>query len=136
MEMRFWTKVLPVESGCWEWQAGRNEHGYGLFATRRSGRSRAHRVAYERFVGPIPEGLHVLHTCDNPPCVNPAHLFLGTVKDNSKDMMRKGRNRNQNTGKTVCKHGHALTPDNVYLSKGKRCCRACCLQWQRNKRAA
>lgn len=75
---------------CWEWTGARQTFGYGLL--RVDGRlQRAHRYSYERYNGPIPAGLFVLHRCDNPPCVNPNHLFLGTVQDNSDDMCRKGR---------------------------------------------
>jgi hypothetical protein len=95
---RFWSKVLKTD-GCWLWQAGTNEHGYGLIQVgKRSANnpvpSKAHRVAWELTYGPIPEGENVLHNCpggDNPACVNPAHLFLGSQKDNVRDMWAKGR---------------------------------------------
>lgn len=88
---RFWVKVSRRESGCWEWTASRFPKGYGRF--RINGRTlQAHRIAYEMTYGPIPEGdWCVCHRCDNPPCVNPAHLFLGTKSDNALDMIRKGR---------------------------------------------
>jgi hypothetical protein len=73
------------ESGCWLWLAGVNGDGYGFYQTKR-----AHRVSYEMFVGPI-NGLHVLHRCDVPCCVNPAHLFLGTHAQNMADRDRKTR---------------------------------------------
>lgn len=135
-EWRFWPKVLPVESGCWEWQAFRCGNGYGRFSGYGCGKILASRFVYELCVGPIPFGLKVLHRCDNPSCVNPAHLFLGTMKDNSEDMVRKGRHRNQNTAKPICKHGHSLTPDNVYISQNKRQCRTCTITRSARKRAA
>lgn len=89
---RFLSKVKPATSGCWEWQGGKNEHGYGMFFLSPKARTqKAHRIAWEFFRGPIPDGGCVLHSCDNPPCVNPDHLWIGTKKQNSKDMVKKGR---------------------------------------------
>ena len=77
--------------GCWEWRGTKNSKGYGQF--RFNGRvHRAHRLAYEIYVGPLDQ-LHVCHHCDNPSCVNPEHLFLGTHQDNMDDMSRKFRGR-------------------------------------------
>jgi len=90
-ERRFWRKVRRGP-GCWEWTARCNNHGYGKFSINRVGHY-AHRVAWEIVNGPIPQGLCVLHHCDNPKCVNPAHLFIGTRADNTRDMMDKGRHR-------------------------------------------
>ena len=78
-------------SGCWLWLLSK-AFGYGNFKVNGKTK-RAHRVAWEEFNGPIPEGMNVCHTCDNPSCVNPEHLFLGTQYDNLQDMKQKGRGR-------------------------------------------
>lgn len=77
-------------SGCWLWQRAKTPDGYGQI---NSGKIRilAHRAAYEAFVTPIPVGVKVLHECDVPACINPAHLFLGSQKDNVQDCITKGR---------------------------------------------
>lgn len=89
----FWNRVSKAgDSDCWTWQGPTSESGYGTLYWR--GRhSRAHRVSYEITHGRIPGGLHVLHRCDNRPCCNPAHLWLGTHTDNMRDMFAKGRCR-------------------------------------------
>ena len=86
---RFWQKVRKSD-GCWEWTAARNGYGYGIFGPNRK-TFLAHRLSWSMAHGDIPDGLHVLHHCDNPSCVRPDHLFIGTAKDNVQDMIRKGR---------------------------------------------
>lgn len=86
---RFWAKVRKSE-GCWEWIGCKNKKGYGQFGLLRRAHA-AHRVAWELAYGKIPKGLHVCHHCDNPGCVRPDHLFLGTNLDNHKDSAAKGR---------------------------------------------
>ena len=87
---RFWNKVT-ITDGCWLWTAHRDKDGYGAFKLPSGQHVRAHRMAFELDVGMIPEGTFVLHRCDNPPCCNPDHLFIGTSRDNIVDMVTKQR---------------------------------------------
>ncbi len=86
---RFWPRVRKT-AGCWEWTGRRYPRGYGAFTIGGRG-VQAHRVAWELARGLIPAGMLVCHACDNPPCVRPDHLFLGTQSDNMCDMAAKGR---------------------------------------------
>lgn len=97
---RFWSKVdkengpiHPIYGRCWVWSAGRFDSGYGAFNINSSAKKlvRAHRFAREISSGLVPYGLLVLHKCDNPPCVRPEHLFVGTWADNMRDKVAKGR---------------------------------------------
>jgi hypothetical protein len=97
---RFWSFVVPV-GDCWEWTGAISPQGYGRFGWAMSDVRMAHRVAWALTNGPIPADMHVLHRCDNRPCVRPSHLFLGTNRDNVDDKMAKGR---QSRGET---HGRA-----------------------------
>lgn len=92
---RFWSKVeVRDPSDCWEWRGSRHAKGYGQFNGLR-----AHRFSYEVARGPIPSGMMVCHACDNPPCVNPAHLWLGTAADNQRDAFSKGRKVSPSAGR-------------------------------------
>lgn len=94
IEVRFW-KYVNKTNDCWLWTGAVNHWGYGMINSGgKNGKAyRAHRISWEIHNGPIPTGINVLHHCDNPPCVNPAHLFLGTIADNNEDMTSKGRRR-------------------------------------------
>jgi HNH endonuclease len=113
---------------CWEWQRQRNWGGYGRLTLPNQRKILAHRLAWELEFGPIPDGLWVLHRCDNPPCCNPAHLFLGTTLDNTRDMDAKGRRRTRSIKAewTHCPRGHEFTKENTIITKdGRRRCREC-----------
>lgn len=89
---RFWSHVdIGSPDECWEWQAYRDHRGYGTFGFAAGDTRWAHRVAWELTNGPIPDGMLACHRCDNPPCCNPGHLFLGSYADNNSDAKAKGR---------------------------------------------
>lgn len=88
---KFWGRVRQSPNGCWEWQGAKSGRGYGRLSINGE-YWLSHRLAYVLSRGEIPNGMLVCHTCDNPSCCNPDHLFLGTVKDNADDMVSKGRN--------------------------------------------
>lgn len=89
VEERFWSKV-DKSGDCWLWTASVDRKGYGMFGINR-GNGRAHRIAWELANGPIPAGKQICHACDNPPCVNPDHLWLGTNRENMEDARLKGK---------------------------------------------
>lgn len=147
---RFWNQTLVTPfNTCYEFIGHIGERGYGLI--RFGGKTRlAHRVSYGIHKGPIPSGMVIMHTCDNPRCVRPEHLVAGTQSDNMKDMTKKRRHpylltlkgtkqsRERvarwnvgmlNRAKTHCKWGHEYTPENTYLhvteKKKSRHCRTC-----------
>lgn len=122
----FWTKVEPVASGCWEWRGSQYaNNGYGQIRYKYQA-VLVHRFSWSMLRGEIPEGLCVLHRCDNRPCVNPEHLFLGTYLDNARDMSQKGRCQRHRAAITHCPHGHEYTTENTRRNTyGKRECRTC-----------
>ena len=124
---RFESKVVRddcMPDGCHIWTAARIKSGYGRIGN--NGKNvLANRASYVIYKGEISHGMQVCHKCDNPPCVNPAHLFLGTGSDNAKDSVSKGRQRN--VRKTYCAQGHAFADDNLILdvNSNRRQCRIC-----------
>jgi len=124
---RFESKVIRddcMPDGCHIWTGHINRGGYGTLGNNNK-EILAHRASYAIYKGEIPHGMIICHRCDNPPCVNPAHLFLGTVSDNAKDSVAKGRSRN--VRKTHCAQGHAFSGDNLILDlkRNWRSCRIC-----------
>lgn len=123
-DARFWDFVdKSAGPGCWLWTGTRNRQGYGMF-----GRRLAHRVSLALAEGPIPEGKFALHRCDNPPCVNPKHLYAGTASDNMRDALARGLHPGNPTkrNRTHCPKGHEFAGSNLIIhTNGARMCRAC-----------
>ena len=138
---RLEAKTIPEPmSGCRLWIGANRPSGYGRVVCGNKTLT-AHRVAWETFVGPIPPGMDVLHSCDNPPCVNPDHLFLGTDLDNVRDMIAKGRDGSFgrfNRDKTHCKQGHVFDLANTRLEpqhgRFRRRCRVCLAVKKKNEK--
>src|ERR1043166_7633701 len=104
IEQRVWPRIVIDGNGCWIWQGAKTTLGYGQVCINYK-LIYAHRLVWELTVGPIPKGMNVLHRCDNPPCVNPLHLFLGTQMDNVLDCRKKGRNPSYVIN-SHCRKGH------------------------------
>jgi len=113
--------------GCIEFHGNRNNKNYGQVSLRGK-RIGAHRAIWILKHGPLTRDQHVLHICDNPPCVNIDHLKLGSHKENMHDMCSKGRHMNGR--RTECYNGHAFTPENTMYRGGKRRCRICWRAWR------
>lgn len=101
------------EYDCWEWMAFKNKKGYGAIMYRDLGNIAAHRFSYLLYKGDFDQKKFICHSCDNPSCVNPSHLFVGTASDNMKDKINKGRAKNPPIHKGVECHTSKLNPDIV-----------------------
>lgn len=115
---RFWKHIITHPDGCWEWVGATKQGGYGKIGQSLPVQRtlQAHRVSWEIHYGPVPKGIDVLHTCDNPPCCRPDHLFLGTQVDNSRDMVRKGRHVSKTRPESLRRgdnHPFRLRPETV-----------------------
>lgn len=123
---RFWSKV-DMSGNCWLWMGGKTSRGYGNFSVGPAESRKlfmTHRVALALSGETDIAGMEVCHHCDNPSCVRPEHLFIGTKSDNMRDMRNKGRG---NTRWDTCKQGHSLTDEaNIYsYPDGRRICKTC-----------
>lgn len=135
LEERLNRRLMRMPNGCLEWTGRRLRGAHGVIrgATQNE---YTHRVAWELANGPIPEGVIVCHHCDNPPCCEPTHLFLGTDADNVADMISKGRAWFQDPGhwQTHCKRGHVLPPPDPQKRRHHRKCLRC--DWLRRHLAS
>ncbi len=122
-----------MDSKCTPFSGYIMPNGYGsLYCKIKKVTVPAHRRAWEKENGPIPEGLEICHMCDNRRCVNVEHMFLGTRSENMIDASRKGRLNNHCARKTHCKRGHKFTGENTRISPdGFRVCKTCRREWQR-----
>lgn len=126
LQLRVFPRLTLSAAGCWEWVGCKDGFGYGRIHVCGTVYV-LHRLMYQVYRGVTPTSEQcILHTCDNPACCNPTHLWLGTRADNNKDMGLKGRARNGRNGMTHCTQGHEYTVENTYVdNRGHRQCKTC-----------
>lgn len=129
---RLHNNIYVNENQCWIWKKAKTNFGYGNIGAFRKGKKsfniRTHRLSWLLYNGEIDNNLFILHKCDQRDCCNPNHLFLGTQKENVKDMILKGRGSgraDKNRKKTHCVNGHEFNKENTIKKNGKRNCRIC-----------
>lgn len=143
IEKRFFARLIKgAPDACWGWRGRAKACGYPVLSCNGKNR-RVSQVSWEIHHGmPFPEGKMACHTCDNPACVNPNHIWPGTMRDNMRDCMAKGRFRVNYSGSpkknlTHCLRGHEYTPENTIIKKsGRTACRACRVIHNRNYKRA
>lgn len=142
LEQRFWSHVVRgAPDECWPWNGSNDPREYGSIWVDGK-RRKASQISWELANGrPFPPNTMACHTCDNPPCVNPAHIWPGSMSDNILDSVSKGRFVKHQAMKTHCPRGHAYTAGNIYWSKtGGRHCMEChrmhLKSWRARRRAA
>ena len=121
---RIFYRYAFSNNGCWPWNRGKNKKGYGQISLggKQIG---AHRAVYQAFKGKINDDMVIMHSCDNPVCVNPNHLSEGSQSENLKQAFIKNRARSYNSKKTHCSKGHAFSGENLSFYKNNRICKAC-----------
>lgn len=129
---RFCSRVdVKGRAECWTWTGATKRSGYGQFSAGHRTMN-ASRWSWVFANGEVPDGMHVLHRCDEPACVNPNHLFLGTHLDNMRDKVAKGRQARTgnrvSAAKTHCPSGHPYAGENLMMYRGMRYCRACSIR--------
>lgn len=124
MAERIWAWIRITDAGCWEWRGKRNHGGYGrICVSQAKGDAQVHRISYETFVGPIPDGAEIHHRCGNRPCCNPEHLEPVSTRENQSHTNSPVA---RNMRATHCVKGHPLQGENLYVTPdGRRQCREC-----------
>lgn len=112
---RLFARRMVTETGCWEWTGTKSTNGYGILAVRdrKHGYERVHRLSAEIWIGATIAGMDVLHKCDNPPCFNPEHLYIGTHKENMRDRRDRDRSRTRDRVTQEVRNIRKLTPESV-----------------------
>jgi hypothetical protein len=121
---RTFDQFIDKTGDCWVWTGPTNRKGYGWWSGNGE-RGLAHRISLARTSPPSSPALFACHHCDNPPCVNPAHLYWGTVRDNARDVVERGGAWNKGLRVAICKRGHEIAGENVRQTGGRDICRAC-----------